>query len=348
MRYDYQKLIDFASAAGEATGMNSDEAKDFGNSLVFADMRGLSSHGLMRMPVYIKRIRAGLVNVNMPPEVTADGGAIISVDGKNAQGACTAMQVMKMCVRRAAKLGSCTAFVRNSNHFGCSGYFTKYAAGHGMIGFAASNSFRAVAPYGGAAPKLGTNPVSLAIPGGKYEPFLLDMATSLVAQGKVILARKEGRQVPEGWGLDRYGNPSTDPGAILDGGTLLPFGGAKGYGIALACEIMSACIAQSARSTTTGSLYDFKRTQNTGYLIAAFDISKVVNKDEYDGSVEALFDDIKATPKTPATDEIFIPGEIEDRKYKAAEENGIEISDTVADELAQTAKELNIPFDCAL
>ena len=347
MLYDHKKLIKFASDAGAALGMSEKEAKVFGESLVYADMRGLGSHGVMRMSTYVKRVRLGLIDVDVTPVVTRDGGAMIAVDGANGHGACVAQQVMELCVERARDLGVCMAFVRNSNHFGCSAYFTEYAAGQGMIGFAVTNSYRAVAPFGGTVPMLGTNPLSVAIPGGGGRPFMLDMATSLVAQGKLILARKEGRQVPLGWGIDKDGRPSSDPDAILSGGTLLPFGGAKGYGIALAIEVLCACVANAARSTEMGSMYNFDRTQDTGFVIGAFDISKVVDPDQFGRSVCQLFRDMKSSPKAEGVDTIYIPGEIEDEKYARAERDGVELSDAVADELRGIAGELGIPFDCA-
>ncbi len=346
MLYDSEKLARFAASAGEALGMPAKEAEEFGRSLVYADMRGLSSHGLMRMSTYVKRIQLGLVKAGAVPRVTRDSGAMIAVDGDNGQGVCVAQRVMELCVERAENLGVCMAFVNHCNHFGCSAYFTEYAALRNMIGFAVTNSYRAVAPTGGSAPMLGTNPLSLAIPGGRHRPFMLDMATSLVAQGKIILARKEGRSVPLGWGLDQEGRLSSDPNCILSGGTLLPFGGPKGYGIALAIEILCACAAGAAKSTEMGSMYNFERTQNTGFVLGAFDLSKIVDMDSFSESVSQLFDEIKSSPKAEGVPEIFIPGEIEDRKYLKAKEEGIELSDAVAGELRDLSEELGIPFDC--
>lgn len=344
--YDCKKLIQFAADAGAALGMSKKEAEDFGRGLVYADMRGLGSHGLMRMSTYVKRIEEGLIQVNVQPRIIKDGSAMLLIDGANGHGTCIAKQVMELCVDRAGEFGVCMAFVNNCNHFGCSAFFTEYAALRNMIGFAVTNSFRAVAPFGGSAPMLGTNPLSLAIPGGRYEPFMLDMATSLVAQGKIILARKEGHEVPAGWGLDKDGNNSTDPEAILNGGTLLPFGGAKGYGISLAIEILCACVSGAARSIDMGSMYNFERTQNTGFVIGAFDISKVVDMERYSESVSQLFDEIKSSPKIEGIPEIFIPGEIESCKYSRAETEGLELSDAVVSELQDVAGRLHIPFAC--
>lgn len=347
MLCDCSKLIQFVTDIGTTLGMSQKEAAVFGESLVFADMRGLSSHGVMRMSTYVKRIQEGLVHINVTPQITKDGGAMIAVDGANGQGAYISQQVMEICVQRAKDIGVCMAFVNNCNHFGCSAYFTEYAALHNMIGFAVTNSYRAVAPFGGSAPLLGTNPLSLAIPGGKFKPFMLDMATSLVAQGKIILARKEGHDVPLGWGLDKNGTPSTDPNEILSGGTLLPFGGPKGYGIALAIEVLCACIAGAAKSTEMGSMYNFERTQNTGFVIGAFDITKVVDIHEFNEAVSQLFDDIKSSPKAAGVSEIYIPGEIENRKFAKAESEGLDLSAAVISELCDIAANLNVEFNCA-
>lgn len=348
MLYDCKKLIHFSTDVGTALGMSPEEARIFGESLVFADMRGLSSHGMMRLSTYVERIRRGLVQINAEPTVTRDGGALLAVDGANGQGVYIATKVMDLCIQRAEDTGICMAFVNHCNHFGCSAYFTEKAAYRDMIGFAVANSYRAVAPYGGAAPMLGTNPLSLAIPGGRHKPFMLDMATSLVAQGKIILARKEGREVPLGWGLDRNGAPSSDPNVILSGGTLLPFGEAKGYGISLAIEILCACVAGAATSVGMGSMYDFTRTQNTGFVVGALNISKIVDMQDFHESVSTLFDEMKASPKAAGVPEILIPGEIEDRKFALAETAGLDFSDTVAAELREVAGSLGLVFDCAM
>jgi Malate/L-lactate dehydrogenases len=340
-------LIQFAEKVCLAAGLSPREAELFSRSLVYADMRGLHSHGLMRMSTYIKRIQTHLIDVNVEPIITRDASSLLAIDGQNGLGVCVGQRVMELCVERAEKTGVCFGAVRNCNHFGYAEFFTRYASDHHMIGFAVANSPKAVAPFGGARPMFGTNPLSITIPSGGDIPYALDMATSLAAQGKVILARKEGREVPLGWGLDAQGNQTTNPDAILSGGTLLPFGGPKGYGIILAIEIFCACLAGGEKSTTMGSMYGEPRKQGTGFVIGAINVGKLVDADEFELSVEQLLQQIKNSPKSAGTEEIFSPGEIEARKFRQAEQEGIELSDVVLDELAQLGQEFHTAFPYA-
>lgn len=347
MYYRSEELITFAAGVGRALGMEQVEAQDFGRSLVYADMRGLHSHGLMRMPTYVERIQRKLIHVGIVPEITQDGGALLAIDGRNGLGACAAQRTMELCVERARETGVCVGAVRNCNHFGYSAYFTKYAAECHMIGFAVSNAFKSVAPFGGARPMLGTNPLSVAIPADGCEPFLLDMATSLAAQGKIILARKEGRQIPMGWGFDSCGKPTTDPAAVLDGGSLAPFGGAKGYGIALMIELLCVCLANAAKSTEMGSMYDFTRTQNTGFVLGAVDIGHIMDPQEFERSAAQLLAEIKASPKSCQVSEIYIPGELEARRFRKAQQIGVQLSGPIVQELTKLGEAYQLPFPAA-
>lgn len=342
--YRVQDVISFASRVGLSLGMGDREAEEFARSLVYADMRGLHSHGLMRMPVYVQRIRQGLVSVGGGVRILHDGGALLSIDGQNGIGACAAMRAMELCVERASSLGMCTAAVCRSNHFGYSAFFTRFAAEHHMIGFAMSNAFRSVAPFGGASAMLGTNPLSIAIPAWPREPFLLDMATSSAAQGKIILAEKEKHQIPLGWGLDRDGRPTADPGAVLNGGTLTPFGGAKGYGIALMIELLCVCLARGEKSVSMGSLYDFSRTQGTGFIVGAVDVSHLMDPSEFERAAAQLLEEMKASPRSRDAAEILIPGEPEDRCFHAAEQEGIELPEAVIAELDAVGEAAGVSF----
>lgn len=344
MRYLPGDLIAFAAGVGQSLGMEPTEARHFSQSLVYADMRGLHSHGLMRMPTYVERIRRGLIAVGAQPDVLRDGGSLLAIDGGNGLGACIAQKVMELCVERARETGVCIAAVQNSNHFGYSAYFTGYAAACHMVGFAVANAFKSMAPYGGTQPMLGTNPLCVAIPAYGREPFVLDMATSLVAQGKIILAEKEGRQIPLDWGLDSEGRPTSDPAAVLDGGSLTPFGGAKGYGLALMIELLCVCLANAAKSTEMGSMYDFTRVQGTGFVLGAIDPGRIMDPGQFENAVTQLLAEIKASPKSWGTEEIYIPGEIEAHKFQEALESGIDLSEPVIRELRRIGADCGMPF----
>ena len=191
---------------------------------------------------------------------------------------------------------------------------------------------------------LGTNPLCVAIPAYDREPFLLDMATSLVAQGKIILARKENRQIPLDWGLDRTGSPTSDPDAVLNGGSLAPLGGAKGYGLALMIELLCACLANAVSSTEMGSLYDFTRVQGTGFVLGAIDPGCIMDRSLFERTSAKILDEMKSSPKSPGTTDILIPGELEMEKFREASQRGVQISEPVEQELIKMGKEYGVVF----
>ena len=338
------ELLAFAEQVSRKAGMSPREAHVFADSLVQANLRGMDSHGVMRLAAYLRRIREGALLPGMEPEVLTDGGSLLAVDGKNGVGVWIAQRVMELCVERAAQTGVCVAAVRRGNHFGCASYFTRYAMDRHMIGFAMANSPKAVSPFGGAEAMFGTNPLAVAIPAAGETDFDLDMATSLVAQGKLILARKEGRSVPAGWGVDRDGRPSTDPAAILDGGTLTPFGGAKGYAITLMIEMLCVCLAGGSPSTTMGSMYGQARPQDTGFVIGAVDYSRIVDAPTFEARAKALIESVKASRRAEGVEAILVPGEPEKLRAEKAARDGIVLSDAVCAELRELGGLYEVPF----
>ena len=344
MKYSVSKLLEFTKKVMIKAGLSEEESNIFSNSLISAEMRGVSSHGLTRLATYAKRVENGLVANHTKPEIIKDGGSVLLIDGKNTMGAYAGIKTMELCIERAKIHGSAFATVFGGNHFGCASYFTSFAAEQNMIGFAVANGPSAIPPTGGTVPLLGTNPVSISIPAGRYEPLVLDMATSAVARGKVALAKKKGESIPLGWGLDSKGQPTTNPADILEGGSMLPMGGPKGYGIALIVEILASCLSGALNGQTMGSFYDFTRTQNAGYAFGVIDIGKIVDIDVFKNSVDSLFDSMKACPKAQGVEDIKIPGEIENEKAFKAKENGIELSDAVAEELKKLADHYELEF----
>ena len=343
MLYDTQKLTAFAAAVGEKAGLNPKDSILFAKSLVQADMRGVSSHGVTRLKAYISRLTAGVMDGAAEPVITDDGGSILRVDAQNGVGMVTAHKIMEICIARAKETGSCFAAVTGGNHFGYAAYFTQQAADAGMIGLASANSIAAMAPMGGKTPLLGTNPLSIAVPAGKYRPLVLDMATSVVARGKVTLAAKEGKEIPLGWGIDANGVPTTDPAKVA---TVLPFGGAKGYGISLIITILSSCLSGALADKNVGSMYNCTRPQNNGFFLGAVDITRVIPKEVFLASVDALFDSVKGCEKADGVQEIYIPGEIEFGRAERAAKEGIRISDAVIKELTELSAQFGVPFDC--
>jgi len=344
MLYDANALRRFAADVFQKTGLSSDDARLFADSLIEAELRGVGSHGLTRLKAYARRIEQGLIDAKALPQVVQSAPSLLLIDACNAAGVCAAYRAMQLCINRAAETGACFAAVFGGNHFGIGAYFSSLAAKSGMIGFAATNAPAQMAPTGGRKARLGTNPIAISIPAGARRPFCLDMATSVVARGKVTLAEKEGNPIPEGWGIDAGGNPTTDPAAVA---CMLPFGGAKGYGIALAVEMLCSCLAGAATGTAMGSLYDFSgKLQNVGFFLGAINISSILPREEFGSRMDSLIDSVKACPRAAGSEEIFIPGEIEDRRAADARKAGIAIPDAVLAELRELSAQYRIPFSC--
>ena len=348
MIYLVDDLKNFVNRVMLKAGLNKEESEIFSESLISAEIRGVTSHGLTRLSTYARRVKEGLVKNNVKIKIVNDADSVLRVDGDNGMGAVVATKTMELCIERAKKYGSSFATVYGGNHFGCASYFTLLAAKNDMIGFAVANGPSAIPPTGGKTPLLGTNPVSISIPANRYQPLVLDMATSTVARGKVALAKKNGTSIPEGWGLDVNGQPTTNPEAVLNGGSMLPMAGAKGYGIALIVEILTSCLSSALNGQTMGSFYDFTKTQNSGFALGAIDISKLIDKEIFKNAVDNLFDTMKSCEKIDENSPIMIPGEIEYLKSVKAIESGVNLSLAVEQDLKETAKLYQVEFPNAI
>lgn len=344
MKYQADDLKSFALSVMQKAGLGEQEAETFANSLLFADLRGIGSHGISRLSTYVKRVSCGVIQPNVTPKILHDAGAVITVDGCNGIGASIALQVMYDCIHRAKKYGCCFATVKNGTHFGTGAFLTRYAAHENMIGVAMSNSEAAVVPTGGAKSMLGTNPLSVGIP-AENSTFILDMATSVVARGKVVLAKKEGQLIPEGWCVDQHGAPTTDPAAALMG-AMLPFGGPKGYGISLMIDILCSCLGGALNCRETPSFWnDFEHLQNVGYFIGVFDVAKFLPVEEFKKKTSAMLQEFKNCPPAPGVQEVMIPGEIEHKRFWENKKNGITLSDAVVSDLKKVAEAYDIPCE---
>lgn len=343
MRVNPDRLKDVLYRLALGAGASEYEADILSDSTVQAELRGMSSHGVVRYPSYIERISLGLYAAKTEPEVIIDAGSLLLIDGKNGIGAPLAMRAMELCVARASQTGACFAGVNQGNHFGCGAYYTQRAASKGMIGFAAANANAWVTPFGGVKKKLGTNPLSIAVPCGDKEPLVVDMATSEAAHGKVLVCSKKGVPVPLGWGVDNAGKPVTDPQAILNGGALLPFGGAKGYGISLVIELLCSALAGGRRSTEMGSMFARDQVIGTGFFIGAIDAGKLVDSETFAARVDEIFADMRdaGTEEQP----VYIPGEIEADKAAFSRENGIEIETAIFSDLSRLADRYGVAMD---
>lgn len=346
MRYPYEVLKEFGTQVMVKAGLEKDEAELFLENLLYADSRGMGSHGISRLINYSRRVECGVITPAVDAEIVQESPSALVIDGHNGIGAKIARQAMDLCISRAKETGCCTATVRNGNHFGAGAFYTKYAAEQDMIAFMVSNSEAAVAPIGGAKAMLGTNPLGIAVPARRNDPFDLDMATSVVARGKVVLAQKEDRKIPLGWAVDKNGAGTTEPAEVLDGGCMLPFGGAKGYAISLFIDLMCSCLGGALNCRTTPHFWtDYEHPQNVGYFIVVIDPGKFLPVEEFKARVDDMLDEFKECPPAPGVARVYIPGEIEADKERHSLEDGIELSDAVVAELRAVGDRYGVPAE---
>lgn len=311
-----------------AEGLPKPDAETVAASLVEANLRGVDSHGVSRVPIYVERLRKGLVDPDPAVTVVTDSGGALLLDGGNGMGQVVLHRAMQLGLERLPGQGSVSIALRNSNHYGSGAFFAKAATAAGAALFLYGNAPATMSAWGGREPFLGTNPYTFAVPAGSLEPIILDMATSVVARGKIILASQLGQSIPEGWAVDRKGMPTTDADEALEG-SVLPFGGPKGYGIALMVEIMAAMFSGANSGPGVGDLYeDLTKPQGVGAFFTLVDIAAFQPRSHFDARMTNLVAALKASGA--AGTEVLVPGEIEARVAKQRLQDGICIPHSVA------------------
>ena len=345
MKYNVAELTKFAADVMHAAGLTREEANIFAEALLHADSRGVSSHGISRLGVYSKRIAAGVIHSGVELKVINEAPSACYFDAQAGPGVMMGRKMMDRCIEKAKETGCCFAAAKGGTHWGALSFYTKYAAKQGMIAMVSCNAEAGVVPYGGRKPMLGTNPVSIALPAKTHDPICLDMATSMAARGKIVVAQKEGRQIPDTWALGTDAKPTTDPDEALKAACLLPFGAYKGYGIGLIIDILCHCLADAGDSRHTNSFWhDFEHPQNLGYQMTVIDISKFVPVDVFGERVDKMIEEFKAVPTVPGTDCVLMPGEKEDAKEKLSAEEGVEITDKLVAELKEVGEKYGVKF----
>jgi len=322
----------------------NDQADIIAKVIVEADLRGIGSHGILRLPAYIRRVFAGTMTADTQLEVLRERGASLLLDAQCGFGQVAAVYAMEQALSKAEKYGTGFVAVRNAGHFGIASYYAMMALPRQMIGIISANSAPSMAAWGGTLPLLGTNPICVAIPTGEEVDIVLDMASSVVARGKIRLAVKKGDQIPTDWALDSQGLPTSDPNAAMQG-TLLPIGGPKGYGLALVVDVLSGVLTGSNFGQYVATTLDYDRKVSAGFVVQALDISAFTELDIFYKDIQSLIADIRNSPRAPGVERIYLPGEIEWLKQKEQEEKGIPVPSSLLGELGKLADELKVDLD---
>jgi ureidoglycolate dehydrogenase (NAD+) len=336
-------LLAFCTACFEKLGLRPEDAQLVADNLIFANLRGVDSHGVIRMKIYADRLRVGGFKVNVRPKVVAEHPSTAVVDGQQGPGQVAAMFAMNVAIAKAQTTGAGFVTVKNSNHFGAAAYFAMRATGDGMIGLAATNTGPSMAPTGGREGRLGNNAMAVAVPAGKFPPVVLDMATGAVAWGKIFLAQQEKRKIPNTWALDKHGLPTDDPNAAAHQGLIQPFGGYKGYGLSLLIDILSGVLSGGAFSTGVKGLYtDLPNPAQISHTCAALRIDAFMPFTEFRERMDEMIERMHSCPTAPGVEQILVPGEIEHRTEQRRGIEGIPLNEELQKELAVLAAELGV------
>lgn len=342
--FDANVLFNFADRVLRAAGVNEQESRVVADNLVTANLRGIDSHGITRLPLYVERLSAGLIADRTEVEMVRQTPGTCVLDAHNGWGAVAGLAGMREAIARARQVGTGVAVVRHSNHFGIAAYYAQEAVAVNMIGVAMTNASANMSPWGGRQPYFGTNPICVAVPAGKERPVIYDGATSVVAIGKLVLASKKGEQIPSTWAADQSGQPTTDPQVAVAAGNLLPMGGYKGYGFALMVDVLSGILAGAAFGPYVSNLRKLDGPQNVGHFFAALDIGAFTDPVEFQREMEQLVREIKGTPRAPGCERVYLPGEIEWEFVERRRREGIPVPPEVLAELRQTGERYSIPL----
>lgn len=340
-------LTRFGTAALESLHVPAADAHLLADSLVAAELWGHSSHGMLRLPWYVERLRSGVMAAVAETSLAVDAGAVAVIDGNHGIGQVLTAKAVGLGIERARQHGISAVAVRNSNHFGTAAYFTRMAAEAGCVAMLATNASPAMAPWGGRAKSIGTNPWSLAAPAGKRGVAVMDIANTAVARGKIYLAAERGVPIPDGWAADANGVPTTSPGDAIHG-LILPMAGHKGYVIAFMMDVLAGVLTGSHFGANVAGPYEANRRSGCGHLLLTIDIRSMMAPEEFEQRMEALIEEVKAVPTAEGVQEIFFPGELEARSTKQLTEAGITIADTTWQSLEKLGAETGTALPPAL
>ncbi len=335
----------FIARAFVAAGMPDADARSVAELMTLADLRGQDGHGIFRLPQYVRRIRAGGVNLRPKITVVNERPAAALVDGDNGMGHLVMRFAAGLAITKAASAGVGWVGVRGSNHAGPAALYAMMPLERDMIGlYLAVGNANHMAPWGGVENLLSTNPIAVAIPAREEPPVVLDMATSVVAYGRVKVAAQRDEPMPEGWMIDHRGRPLTDS-ARAEEGVLLPIGGYKGYGLSLVFGLLAGILngAACGRSTVDFNKDDVTPT-NTGHVIAALKIEAFTALETFKADVDAYIRELRASRKMEGVDRIRIPGERSHAAFVDRRAHGIPIPRALQEGLSRLAADLGIEF----
>jgi len=343
-RVEFDRLRGFIARAFLAVGMRERDAEAIARLMAEADLQGSDGHGAIRLAPYLKRIKAGGVNLHPEIRIVRERAAMALIHGDNGMGHVVMKRAAELAIAKARTAGVAWVGAQWSNHAGPASLYARMAMEEGMVGlyFAVGNANH-LPPWGGLDMLLSTNPIAVAVPAGDEPPIVLDMATTVAAYGKVKAKAAKGEAMPEGWMIDREGKPLTDPKRAAEG-FLLPIGGYKGYGLAMIVGLLAGTLNGAAMGSDVIDFNaDVATPTNTGQAIMAIDPAAFGEPEEFRASVDKLVRELRASERMPGVDRIWMPGEQSHERRIAYARDGIPIADAVWAALDGVAAELGLP-----
>jgi len=331
-------------------GTPPDIAADVAEVLIASDRRGIASHGTARLPNYVALVEAGVLDPAARPVREAGRAALVRFDGRNGWGHHASRVAVDWAIDAVAEVGAATAVVRNSNHYGIAGWYALRAAEQGLIGISLSNTSPLVAPTRSRVAMLGTNPIAIAAPAGRFGSFCLDMATSTVPRGRIEVAARRGESLPVGWAIDAEGRPALTPEAAL-AGALHPLGGEestagyKGYGLSLAVDMLTGVLGGAAFGPNIIGLFSTEAPSDLGQTFIVIDPAAIDEPGAFERRLEGYLGQLVAAPLAPgAPGRVLVPGEPEAAAAARSDEHGVVIDRIHADGLRVLGERLGFPF----
>ena len=318
-------------------GASEEDSEFVAEATIDADLKGFTSHGIGRFPQYLVSIKSGTINLKEDITIEKETPAIALINGNSGFGQAVSYKAMQIAIKKAKEVGIGCVGVHNTNHFGVTGFYSDLALRENCIGLVIANTDPAIAPLGGSKPLIGTNPIALGIPSETY--ITVDMATSVTARGKIIESKRKGLDLPDGWALDKDGNPTNDPEAALEG-SILPFGGFKGYALSLLIEILTGPLVQAGYGLGVSGTASPTQDCTKGDLYVVIDPTKFGDFGEFVANTEDFVSQVRSTGENVA-----IPGDLEVKRIADAEANGVAIDEKLYEQLKQICENLDIDID---
>ena len=340
-RVSPQRLSEVVSAIFSRCGMSDADAILLTESLVHADLRGIHSHGVLRIPDYVEKLTKEGVDPRGKPRIVSERAGAIVIDGGNSMGQVGGAFAMKRVIEKARDIGLALAAVRGSNHCGAMDWFTLMAVRAGMIGLAGTNALPTMAPCGGTEKIVGINPLSIAMPAKKHFPFVLDFAFGATAHGKIRIYHQKGSPIPEGWAFDAHGEPTTDAAAALSG-LIQPIGQHKGVGLGMAIGMISSLLSGASYGIELGNMVDGPKPGRDGHFFAAIDIAAFQDVGEFETRVDEIIDQVHHSRPRSGISRLLVPGEIEADFEAVYSRDGIPLAGVTVDDIATAASALGV------